>query len=138
MKAIAWSEQGEQRARAWWALAMLGIIFGILVTVAGAVLVDWRYITAGVGIALALAMVQGKQRMRIAAMQANKPEHGAVGLTRWHWHACGEIFIVCLCGRADTFEGKQFFPRAEDPGGGRYSFVCGCGRGHYKFPVAVQ
>jgi hypothetical protein len=139
MNTIPWSEQSERRLIlyrlfCWIAVACAAAIGFIFLAVKSK---EWVLVPMGV-FCIACGYVDGQLKIRQEKMQANKPFHGSAGLTRWHWHQHTAIAVTCQCGNVHTFEGKQFFARQDDPGGGRYSFVCGCGRGHYKFAANVK
>jgi len=87
-------------------------------------------------VALSLARTENAEELN--ATLKNRPRAGAAGLTRFHWHNHTTISFECPCGTTKTFEGCSFYSNGVDAGGGRYSLVCGCGRGHYKFRVQLS
>lgn len=72
-------------------------------------------------------------RYQLADMAPNRPHFGEQGLTHWQiWEPFVES-MVCRCNLRLYFANATFHANKIDPGGGRYSLICGCGQGHYKF-----
>lgn len=130
---IPWSKKAETRARWMVRISWTTLIFhitGILVGVVARIppLMVWCALMGIVAL-----VFRSIWRDALAEILRNKPAGGGKGMTRWTWHSHGISKFQCGCGQQHTFEGKPFQENAVDAGGGRYAFVCPCGRGHYKF-----
>ena len=133
MKTVAWSEERETRTRGILLFCTFAMLIGIVVIMVG-VYQKSASVAIGGTILFSLSIASLiRWNTYLERMLPNKPFHGAQGLTRWHWHTKDTVSVTCPCGLINTFEGKEWCPNELDHGGGRFSFVCKCGRGHYKF-----
>lgn len=132
MKTVAWSEQRENRIKwqQFWMQFMVWMGVGIVLT--AGISKNYRGAIVGVCVVIVGMYLWLRVDAKRTAMLQNKPGNAAAVLTQWHQWPSYARRLTCPCGIHQTFEGKSFYPNSVDAGGGRFAFVCECGKGHYK------